>query len=627
MWDAFSLLNTVMIGRPSRHLSANEERVSQLHAIWEEGDAVVDAVLTAPSVFAPTTNFKFVQQTCFLPGSVIKMVKALAGKHAISLENAWYATLMTMSLQCLKKGSGVFWIQSGNRDADNSAVCGYVTSEVGFFIDVDEEASLDTRLAQCLETLKAGNGDTNYRNVFREIAMAHPAYDDHLATSLMLILLGSEGPDETDRSLLFESIVAEQKAAGKPEGVSEAFYGNMNWIELGNEANNAIKFQGRDDVVDFCADVLLPTLTKLADSHGMEKDAVELAKKETTLTVEQRIQNSNDANDSIDAAVATESKMPERADFAVIGAGLAGLTVAALMSQQKEDFLVIEKTKSVGGQWRWNANALSRVNSSEPSYRLHYEGRKPKTNHSHCFEVMRDINDLVNMNKLNDKFHTSCEVRAVFAGGDGYNVIDGRHTVKDWNGAFPETLNGSKFQLRSLVTVLCTNRRLGVPRLLPLIDEDLYLNATFRSQVSSGLAFDADRLECEGRRVCVLGMGAFAVENIRTTLERKAAYVTVLCRQHGACAAQILDWLRFVRPFNEEIRTAPVGAIARHRTLSSHSHPTRLSSPTPPLPSGATHTGHPLGAQSGSCHCVIAPPRPVDPSEPPLTARRPLRHR
>eukprot|EP00966_Prymnesium_polylepis_P201711 4673859-Prymnesium_polylepis.1 len=61
---------------------------------------------------------------------------------------------------------------------------------------------------------------------------------------------------------------------------------------------------------------------------------------------------------------------------------------------------------------------------------------------------------------------------------------------------------------------------------------------------------------CTDAKVVVLGMGAFAVELMRTSFERGAAHVAILARQRGTVAPQVLDWLRFVRPFdNKTLRT------------------------------------------------------------------------
>jgi len=47
----------------------------------------------------------------------------------------------------------------------------------------------------------------------------------------------------------------------------------------------------------------------------------------------------------------------------------------------------------------------------------------------------------------------------------------------------------------------------------------------------------------------ILGMGAFAIENMRTAFERGAAHVTLLCRQRGTVCPQLIDWVNFIRPW------------------------------------------------------------------------------
>ena len=47
----------------------------------------------------------------------------------------------------------------------------------------------------------------------------------------------------------------------------------------------------------------------------------------------------------------------------------------------------------------------------------------------------------------------------------------------------------------------------------------------------------------------ILGMGAFAIENMRTAFERGAAHVTLLCRQRGSVCPQLIDWVNFIRPW------------------------------------------------------------------------------
>ena len=74
-----------------------------------------------------------------------------------------------------------------------------------------------------------------------------------------------------------------------------------------------------------------------------------------------------------------------------------------------------------------------------------------------------------------------------------------------------------------------------------------------------GLGGDVDALRCMGDRVVVLGMGAFAIENMRTSFERGAAHITILCRRRGTVCPQIVDWVNFIRPFDDEFKRSAAG--------------------------------------------------------------------
>ena len=63
----------------------------------------------------------------------------------------------------------------------------------------------------------------------------------------------------------------------------------------------------------------------------------------------------------------------------------------------------------------------------------------------------------------------------------------------------------------------------------------------------------------------ILGMGAFAIENMRTAFERGAAHVTLLCRRRGTVCPQLVDWLNFIRPWEARDRPPrPVVTALQH---------------------------------------------------------------
>jgi hypothetical protein len=56
-------------------------------------------------------------------------------------------------------------------------------------------------------------------------------------------------------------------------------------------------------------------------------------------------------------------------------------------------------------------------------------------------------------------------------------------------------------------------------------------------------------------------MGAFAVENVRTALESGAEHVTVVARRLGTVCPKMIDYLNFVKPWDEQYRHDPLTNI------------------------------------------------------------------
>ena len=539
IWDGVSL-TLALAGMHTRHFSAQEERIMQLKEEWKSGDQVVNAILHGPKLFESATPFTYVERQVHLPDSIIEMVKLYSTRARVALETVWYGFMCVVSLQAKQKAAGVFWIQDSNRDPENSDVFGYITTEVGVLIEVDPMAPFEERLSQGLRTLTGLS--TQHRSVFPELALPHPMNDTFMENSLGMNLLGNSGPDWTDRTLLFDTL-----NIGKEEVIERVnadaatpFLGNQSWIEIG--LNNAVAVKGRADIVAFCVEALLPTLRTIS-LEGHEK-TLELARSEASLSVDDRMSLSEALVAALDAALdVPHDQIKAQAEVVIVGAGLAGLSLASIMSDAAIDFMVFEKAGSAGGQWRYNANFLSRVNSSEPSYRLPHISRDQRnTNHTHHYEILKDILRLIEQKKFVQHVYTHSMVHRVLY-KEGNWTTAGRQRGSHW------------FDTRCEKVALCINRRLGQPRNITYPGEEQY-----HGQVALGLCGESDRLSCKGERVAIIGMGAFAVESMRTTLERAAAHVTIVARQRAACSPHILDWMRFVRPFDEKtIRTNAEG--------------------------------------------------------------------
>ena len=214
---------------------------------------------------------------------------------------------------------------------------------------------------------------------------------------------------------------------------------------------------------------------------------------------------------ALDAAVLPGRTPPLTADVLVIGAGLAGLIVASRFAQAGARVVMLERSNHVGGVWRQHANPFSRVNSSEPGYRVPVRRVTPNTNHSHHSEILVDALRLLrgeveaptdgtrdDATSLTDKIFLGCEVRGVQEVSAGQQQLS---PSRGWRVVGVCGAEAVPFEVRSGTVVVCTNRRLGVPRSLTLKGEVDFLGAVRR-----GLAGDCEDVDWGGQRVVSLGI-------------------------------------------------------------------------------------------------------------------------
>ena len=162
------------------------------------------------------------------------------------------------------------------------------------------------------------------------------------------------------------------------------------------------------------------------------------------------------------------AEWPLSAAVVVVGCGLTGLIVASAFAKAGESLLVIEKAPSVGGVWRWYSNPHSRVNSTEPCYRLDVRRMQPNTNHSYCHEILDDIRCAVAQQALASCIRLNAHAMSV------YRVAGDDHAR--WRVSGKTTTRGASkpFSVLTLYAVLATNRRLGQPRSVRYTGEDQF---------------------------------------------------------------------------------------------------------------------------------------------------------
>ncbi|CAE7231115.1 PKS40 [Symbiodinium sp. CCMP2592] len=221
------------------------------------------------------------------------------------------------------------------------------------------------------------------------------------------------------------------------------------------------------------------------------------------------------------------SQPPVSADVVVVGAGLLGMLTAHRCSAAGFSVAVLEQRTLVGGIWSMYANSTSQVNSSEGGYCIkellgEEDGKAPWDNrdHSTAAEVLKDFAKLGD--RLKDHIFTSVRVVKILGEHGNYTVL------------FEDGFSSSAGVLQCRGVVLCINDRVGLPRPLSVPRED------FAGVVADGTSDSLAGMDWRGKRVIIAGMGAFAVENVRTALEQGAA--------------EAIDYLNFVKPWDEKYK-------------------------------------------------------------------------
>ncbi|CAE7229956.1 lolF1, partial [Symbiodinium microadriaticum] len=232
---------------------------------------------------------------------------------------------------------------------------------------------------------------------------------------------------------------------------------------------------------------------------------------------------------------------PASADVVVVGAGLLGMLTAHRCRSAGFSVAVLEQRTLVGGIWSMYANSTSQVNSSEGGYCIKEllgeedgEAAWDNRDHSTAAEVLKDFAKLGD--RLKEQIFTS--VRVVKILGE-----NGRYTV-----LFEDGFSQSAGVLQCRGVVLCINDRVGIPRPLSVPRAD------FAGVVADGTSDSLAGMDWRGKRVVIAGMGAFAVENVRTALEQGASEVVVVGRRHGTICPKAIDYLNFVKPWDDKYK-------------------------------------------------------------------------
>jgi hypothetical protein len=230
-----------------------------------------------------------------------------------------------------------------------------------------------------------------------------------------------------------------------------------------------------------------------------------------------------------------DRELPDAVDVFIVGAGVTGLFAARQLQQHNISCCVVDQRDRIGGIWSQYANTTSQVNSSEGAYRLIERAQRTNRDHSMTREILEDIAQLAD--GVRDRLFLGSQVARIVKS-------EGRYIAE-------LTRGGQRRRILSKGVILAINDRVGEPRAIHWPDAQ-----RFKGRILNGFGDETKGFDWHGRKVAVIGMGAFAVENARTALEGGADQVTVIARRHGTVCPKIIDYLNFATPYDQDFKHA-----------------------------------------------------------------------
>ena len=231
--------------------------------------------------------------------------------------------------------------------------------------------------------------------------------------------------------------------------------------------------------------------------------------------------------------VSSGNPLPQQVDVVVVGAGVVGLYAAHQLAKNDISYCVVDARDICGGIWSRYANTASQVNTSEGAYRLVEKEFRSNRDHSTTREILEDIARLAA--GVSENLYLKTGVAGIEKTAEAYRL---------------QLSNGhAPIHIDSKGVILAINDRVGEPRLMAWENQ-----TAFQGEIFTGISDDAKDCDWRNKKVVIVGMGAFAVENARTALEGGAEHVTVVCRRHGTVCPKIIDYLNFAAPYDEQFK-------------------------------------------------------------------------
>eukprot|EP00930_Biecheleria_cincta_P097344 TRINITY_DN89067_c0_g1_i1.p1 TRINITY_DN89067_c0_g1~~TRINITY_DN89067_c0_g1_i1.p1 ORF type:complete len:677 (-),score=121.14 TRINITY_DN89067_c0_g1_i1:13-2043(-) len=347
-----------------------------------------------------------------------------------------------------------------------------------------------------------------------------------------------------------------------------------------------IKLFGTEETISVPVEVTTKVLSikeLLASKLGVDLEVLSFVKKVSCTF--RHLHDSDEIPSSV-TLKGIKSFAREKASYAhphcIIGAGHHGLRQAlGFIKDGIKDFVVFDRLDKVGGAaWILNANPSSKLQTELGVYHLQYDPdfivpRAMKTWPSrqdllaHFDEVCTDFGimahvqlqtEVVKMLKVFDKDTSSADpnqchfvVSTLPCAEEGnlesISLADGQAQELGGDNCSNQLLVDAELDYAeqlaqkvistdtSFSTVACYPGGLVANIRMEYKGEDVFLG-----QIGYGMFNEFDYTQVRDSPVVIVGMGAFAVENIRTCLEHGASKVSIVCRRKNIAIPRAVDW-------------------------------------------------------------------------------------
>lgn len=218
--------------------------------------------------------------------------------------------------------------------------------------------------------------------------------------------------------------------------------------------------------------------------------------------------------------ILSKSSYDKEVNMVVVGAGLSGLVAAQEFQKKGLTVQILEKTSKVMGCWNTIANSASHVAVTEATYRislkLPYDSEYP-----HKSEVLNYGNDFFKSKNMDKFTEFGAEVKHI-------EDLEGSspHSFKKKHGHCIVTYqkDSKTYKIRCKGVFIATGAQ-SVRREVSFPGEESFTGISGYGSNSS-----IDPKIFKNKNVCIIGGGAFTIENIKTALLYGANHVTVLHR-------------------------------------------------------------------------------------------------